>query len=354
MEKKYGMKLFFAEISIGLFALVIIITACERSGAFDFHLRHHSGKHRWGEFYELAADNGIDALVIGNSKAFSGVDCELLSERLGQGFFAIGHGSGTAATAYWSVHHALNYVSPSTILLETRCFGYSWKMHKYEAAIQSKIDLGFRKKDLSTIKATLDLHGPTSLPSAVFPNVLGYPERLERDPIDTIMNIGKWGEATEEWGTQRGFHNNFTEGIDDELLARYKAGESGRDYGSALPSAEDIEYMDRLLSLCRKKGIQLFFFETPYYQADQKNLFERQSKLTAFFADRNQDWMTFWQDKELTTNPAFYHNMLYNQHLTQDGSKVFTQKLATLIEDKKLFTNRLQLTSQKSFLKRNN
>jgi len=334
------MKLFLAEVSIGFFAVLIIITACERSGAFDFHLRHHSGKHRWDEFYEYAAGNGIDALFVGNSQVLHGVDCELLSERLSQEFFVIGHGYGTAATAYWAVHHALNYASPSIILLEAKSLGMSSNILKHRTAIQSEIDLGFRKRDLSSIKAALDLHGLTSLPSAVFNSALRYPERLESNSLDIIMNIGKWGKAPQERVTKRGFLNTYAEGIDHELLARYEAGESGRDYGNAVPNIEDLEYMNRLLSLCRKKGIRLFVFETPYYQADQKNLIERQSKLTAIFSDLNQDWITFWQDKELTTNPAFYENKLYNQHLTQDGSKVFTQKLATVIEDKQLFPNR--------------
>ena len=218
--------------------------------------------------------------------------------------------------------------------------GMSSEMLKRDTAIQSEIDLGFRKKDLSSIKAALDLHGPTSLLSVVFNSVLRYPERLERDPIGTIKNIGKWGTAYQKWKTKQGFYNNYTECIDDELLARYEAMDSGRDYGNPLPNIEDLEYMNCLLSLCRKKGIRLFVFETPYHEADQKNLIVRQSTLNAFFTEHSLEWNTFWQDEELTTNPVFYQNNLYNQHSTQDGSKVFTQKLATVIEDKQLFSNR--------------
>ena len=216
----------------------------------------------------------------------------------------------------------------------------SSEMLKRDTAINSEIDLGFRKKDLSSIKAALDLHGPTSLLSVVFNSVLRYPERLERDPIGTIKNIDKWGTAYQKWKTKQGFYNNYTECIDDELLARYEAMDSGRDYGNALPNIEDLEYMNCLLSLCRKKGFRLFVFETPYHEADQKNLIVRQSTLNAFFTEHSLEWNTFWQDEELTTNPVFYQNNLYNQHSTQDGSKVFTQKLATVIEDRQLFSNK--------------
>ena len=149
----------------------------------------------------------------------------------------------------------------------------------------------------------------------------------------------KWRETIESKKTKRGSYNNYTESIDDPLLARYDSGETGRDYMDALPSKQDIEYMERLILLCERKGIRLFFFETPYFHADQKNLEDRQTKLQSFFNSQGQDWKTFWQNQKLISNPDFYQNSLHNQHLTGKGAQAFTLQLVKVLKDRQLFSN---------------
>lgn len=339
MEEKNSFKLFLIEASAGFLAFLIILFAVERSGAFDFHLREHSGKHRWGEFYETAGNIKIDAFIVGNSQALAAVDCDLLNTRLNKTFFAIGHDGAGISSLYWSLHHALNYVNPSTIFLETKCFGYSAGLYEFKLAISSRRDLGFRNIDLSVLKGTAELHGLTSIPFTLFGSGLSYPEVLETDPILTIKSLEKWGSLPPKWNTKLGFQNKYKEGIDDTLLARYDAGEAGRDYANALPNSHDTEYMDRLISLCKQRGIEILFFETPYFQADQKNLEKRQNALRAFFDSRGLDWTTFWRNEDLISNPKFYENRVYNQHLTISGAKAFTLQLAKLITDKRVFSS---------------
>lgn len=339
MEEKHSFKLFLIEASVGFLAFLIILAAIERSGAFDFHFREHAGKHRWIEFYESASKNEINALIVGNSQSLAAVDCELLSTHLNKNFFSIGHDAATISSLYWSVRHALNYTSPSAICLETKCFGFFNGLYEFERAIQSRKDLGFRKTDLSVLEATVELHGIYSIPFTLFGSSLSSPEILETDPILTIKSMEKWSKPIQSKKTKLGFCNNFTESIDDTLLARYKTDETGRDYIEALPTKEDIEYMERLILLCERKGIRLLFFETPYFQSDQKNLEDRQNKLQSFFNIQGQDWKTFWQNQNLISNPDFYQNSLYNQHLTVKGAQAFTLQLAKVLKDTQFFSD---------------
>jgi len=339
MEEERSLKLFLVEASVGLLAFLIILFAVERSGAFDFHLREHTGKHRWSEFYETARIEKIDALIVGNSQSLAAVDCELLSTQLDRNFFAIGHDLATISNVYWSVRHALNYANPSTICVETKCFGFAAGLYEFKHAIESRKDLGFRKIDYSVLQATAELHGLSSIPFTLFGSSLSYPEMIETDPILTIKSIEKWGEPPTSSNTKLGFYNKYKESIDEKLLARYDSGESGRDYVDALPNSHDIEYMNRLVFLCKKRGITLLFFETPYFQADQKNLENRQNTLRSFFYSQGLDWTTFWRSEDLTSNPTFYQNSLYNQHLTGEGAKAFTLRLAKLIKEKQLFAS---------------
>ncbi|MBV33644.1 MAG: hypothetical protein CMK36_09460 [Porticoccaceae bacterium] len=339
MEEKHSFRLYLIEASAGFLAFLIILAAIERSGAFDFHFREHAGKHRWIEFYETALKDEIDALIVGNSQSLAAVDCELLSTHLNKNFFAIGHDAAKISSLYWSVRHALNYTSPSVICLETKCFGFFNGLYEFERAIQSRRDLGFRKTDPSVLEATVELHGIYSIPFTLFGSSLSFPEILETDPILTIKSIEKWRKSIQSKKTKLGSYNNYKESIDDALLARYKSGESGRDYIDALPSKQDIEDMERLILLCERKGIRLFFFETPYFQADQKNIENRQTKLQSFFNSQGQDWKTFWQNQKLISNPDFYQNSLYNQHLTGKGAQAFTLQLAKVLKDRQLFSD---------------
>lgn len=339
MEEKHSFRLFLIEASAGFLAFLIILAAVERSGAFDFHFREHTGKHRWIEFYETALDDEIDVLIVGNSQSLTAVDCELLSTRLNKNFFAIGHDGATISSLYWSVRHALNYTSPSAICLETKCFGFAAGLYQFKLAIESRKDLGFRKADLSVLEATEELHGISSIPFTLFGSSLSFPEILEMDPIRTIKSMEKWSKPIQSKKTKLGFYNHYTEGIGDELMARYESGETGRDYKDALPLEQDIEYMERLILLCERKGISLLFFETPYFQADQKSLKNRQSKLRSFFDSKEQDWTTFWQNQNLISNPDFYQNSLYNQHLTGKGAHAFTLQFAKLLTDRQFFSD---------------
>ena len=335
MEKKnIHFQTFIAELLVGLVAVILFLLVCDRTGAFSLKRDDYAERHRWQEFYELGQGSRIDALVLGNSHGLSSLNCETLSENIGLNFFALGHEGAKISGLYWTLHHALNYVSPELVCLETKSLGFDEGFYKLRLSKHNRRDLGFRSIDASTILGTIDQHGLFSIPFTLFGDVFRYPETIEDDPYATLLRLTDWRKNPDEWKTRLGIHNVYKQGLHGDLLERFLAGNHGRDFQSTVPNEEDLRYLDKLIALCRGASIELFFYESPYFVHNQLNLDARHSHLSEVFHDRGVPWVNFSADTYLAGDPDFFHNSRYNQHMTVAGAEALTEKLSEILGSK--------------------
>lgn len=333
-KKNIHFQTFIAELLVGLVAVILFLLVCDRTGAFSLKRDDFAERHRWQEFYELGQGSRIDALVLGNSHGLSSLNCETLSENMGLNFFALGHEGAKISGLYWTLHHALNYVSPELVCLETKSLGFDEGFYKLRLSIHNRRDLGFRSKDASTILGAIDQHGFLSIPFTLFGDVFRYPETIEDDPYATLLRLNDWRKEPEEWKTRLGIHNIYKQGLHGELLEGFRAGNYGRDFQSTVPNDEDLRYLDKLIALCRGANIELLFYESPYFVHNQLNLDARHSHLFKVFHERGVPWVNFSSDTDLTGNPNFFHNSRYNQHMTVAGAEALTEKLTEILASK--------------------
>lgn len=219
-------------------------------------------------FYE-EPEGTIDVLLMGSSHMLNAVSPLQLWEERGIVSNNLAQNGQVLPVTCYALQEALRYQKPDLVVLDV------YKVVQ-DTLIDSKASLHYTLDNMSfglpKLRAVFDLLEPE--------------DRAEY-LLDIILYHTRWKELTEEDfqkpdTTEKGAQALFT------TAAPYEGWSVLPESETAPPAQVEIEYLERIVELCRREGVELLLVAVPFTTPEDDDL-KRQAAVNAM-ADIARDW----------------------------------------------------------------
>lgn len=264
-------------------------------------------------FYSLDR-NSLDVIVLGSSHAYYGFQPNVLWNEQGITSYVMGSPEQSVASSYFLLKEVLNYQKPKVVLLESYYFSID-VLYSSEARIRQAFDgmrMGKVKKEMLE----------TFLKELPFKEKMSY-------YMPFLMYHSRWDSLKET----------------DFYSSRYLKGSkpSGKtlpckDWGmdiSERPIPEvNLEYLDKIIELCRKENMELVLFATPFVLNKEKVYARRQGvnlALERYLQEKEIPFLFYQKTGEAKINYA--EDFKDATHLNAKGQKKITHAVGQYLEE---------------------
>ncbi len=232
------------EITAFILALIVLLGATSYLGYRYMPDRRDYGA-TWNMFLE-ERENSIDLMFVGSSMAYCDIVPARIYENTGHTTYVLSAPYMMPDTAYYYIKEALCTQSPEVIMLEATSFFFTITEADYY-----KVNIGYMPYSLNRLEATLYAAPNSEKLGLLFP-LFNYHERWEDYTLkehfeprsDAVSDIMAGYTYLEKAETQE-------KRFEREFLCTEEEYE------------DNIEYMQKIIELCRDKGIELEFFIVP-------------------------------------------------------------------------------------------
>ena len=294
----------------------------------------------YSDFYDLKK-NTVDVLFLGSSHAASSFNPQVIYDSYGITSYNLGCEQQSIFMSYYWLKEALKYQSPSLVVLETYTFfkytdAYVYnRMNCSEAALRKTLDC--MKLSPLKIRAALEVEriDPSQSALSYILTNIRYHNRW--------MNLGEndyTGSSMAAHGGIKGysFRTGTDPGAEDVVFSDSDAAEAE---GKAMAWIAE-EYLDRIVRLCREKGIRLVFVKIPSGESAGRY------RTTREYADQNGiDYYDFNEEK-------LYHELAYSaerdrySHPNWSGAEKISLYIGRLLREKYAVAPREDSSYEKS------
>lgn len=308
---------------------------CDQKGYFTPDNSNNHTLRKWDSFYELSKQHNVDVLLVGNSHLYTGVNPKNLSAALGCNAFILASPGTNAADHYYALEEAVKISTPKLVVIET----YGLKsIHQYEL---TKGGLSDQFKSFSARRNLLSKL--SSMPSLFAVNNYAYAWSNTIRNHDFIFTnheqIKKNTKAKQETSKKLylGRYVRWQTGIEDSTMQKYELNGASVDGLNYETNATLDHYVQKIITLCRKKNIRLKFLTLPMFEKHVTNYASWKDKLKASLGDFSDE--KHWLDLQVTedysgfTKDHFENTTSANQHMTYSGSLLATCKLVGFINE---------------------
>lgn len=268
------------------------------------------GLKTWDEFYELE-NNTADILCYGSSHNMCTVNHGLLWKNHGFTSASAGGIGLSLRTTYYFIKETLNYQSPKVILLE---MVYSvWESEEY-TSYEEVMALNQSEDRAALVK---ELYGDDE-------NYMDYLLRLP------IYHTRYWETSKKDF-TGFGMYSLGYYGT----WNLYSNGTPNDFSETAVPvpiDEEKKEWLDRIVELCRKEGIELVFYLAPYNAAVTQDEWNKLDWVEQYAAQLGIPMINFNKlNKEIGLD--FTADYADNHHLNVYGGEKVTEYLGNYLAE---------------------
>lgn len=293
---------------------------------------NHTGK-RWYYLYKYAKQkkNAIDVLVLGNSHAYTGLLPEVLSKELGRRCFILASQGNRITDSYYMLEEALTVCKPKLLVIET------YTIRNYRQRQLSGIDLSCqfqsfenRRNTWLKLKSTPFLFSVDNAPYA-WSQTLRNHSYLFDNPSLVSYNWKHPVPPAYRDKEYLGRFVRFTTGLEEPTLERYRR-EGPPEDGAAMTVGADAERsVQKILALCRKKGIKVMFLTIPMYHGHIAHPEALHANLAPVIG--NYPWLDLQAPvyNDFFTPDCFENTYNANQHQTSTGAYKTSLLLARFI-----------------------
>jgi hypothetical protein len=321
---------FISVLLIGLFY-------SDYKGYFNPNQANNHTLKKWDWFYKFTKKNNVDILLLGNSHLYSGINPKNLSATLGANSFIIATQSTNISDTYFGLKEALRSCEPKLVIIET--FGIN-NFNPYDLKEGSLTDqfksFSARRNIIDKADATPLLFSPENYPYA-WSNTIRNHDFIftNKQQLEKNKKLIDGKKKKEKDKLYLGRFVRFTKGLQDSVLNIYKESGAPIDGTDYKYSKYAEKYVNKIVSLCEKKDIEIMFLTIPMYSKHVANYAPWKKELNKLLKPFNKKWLDF-QEKEFDASfPTICFENTYssNQHLTLQGSLIATYKLADFIRD---------------------
>jgi hypothetical protein len=314
-----------------------LIFYIDYKGYFNPNKSNDHTLKKWNSFYELTDKNTeIDVMLFGNSHLYTGINPKNLSLALGANAFLFAAPGTSVSDSYFGIKEALKKSKPKLIILET--YGIN-EFNNYEfkdGALSDQFGSFSARKDFTTkLISTPYLFAVDNYLYAWSTTIRNHDylfnNQKQLEENKTLIN--KRVRRHKKKKLYLGRFVRFTTGIEDSILNRYDslgAPVNGKDYSY---SKYAVNYVDKIVELCKKENIELMFLTLPMYEEHISNYEVWRKKLSEILKKYPNKWLNMQKRPGYNGFDAFAFENTYkeNQHMTYKGSLLATYKLVDFI-----------------------
>lgn len=222
------------------FLIILIIVLIGISNVFE----RKNSKNMYKMFYTNA--DKIDVLFCGPSVVLYGVYPVDLWYNYGIASYNVANESERLATTYWVIKNSLDYCKPQLVVVDMTAL--NWGTEKTDRTLKDHNYLDSVPISFNKIRTVMDLFPKEKRAEYLWNFVLYHSRWLE-------FGLQENDEINYQMGAQMriGVQYNNQPQIGDRLESR-----------SITDSDSKVEYMDKIVSLCKEENISLLFTFMPY------------------------------------------------------------------------------------------
>lgn len=281
----------------------------------------------------------LDILVSGSCHSYTSVNPIHLFNKFGITSYDIGQGSETIAGSYLQLVDYLEVTNPKVVLVET------WGINAKDTYIDSESILG------SLLASSIDNNYPSIEKASLVQDFesLGiiddffYLTRYKGRLIDGTITEADFTESYEHLKEINTYGNNKSEEWETETRMNNKGykcvwgtleegteiiTESVEDNETLEVDAVQLKYIDKIIDLCKEKGVEVIFYRAPY-QCTKSEL-KRFNALKQYLEDKGETFIDL--EKEIDFDYRNDFSDIY--HLNVEGAKKSTELLANSVKEK--------------------
>lgn len=293
---------------------------------------------RWNEFY-AAEKNTIDTLYLGSSHSYCTFDPLIVDEILGTNGYQLGMPLQHMDTTYFTLLEALNYQTPKTVVLEVY-----WDMLDDEFELTQAGYLFQVIKNPELEDRYIDEVFPLSEKLKYNINVFRYQgdyfayrntklKEYAEEKAGVYTPTAEKQQGTEKYRS-KGYtycdYNMLESEFDEKNQFKGFDGEQWQINNT------QKKYMNKIVSECRQRGIELIFVTAPIANVSMdyiKNYDSLHNKLQSIADEMGVDYLDFNivnRDEKLLTNENFRDDA----HLNHSGVEIVDRYFAQWYKDR--------------------
>lgn len=265
-------------------------------------------------FYEIEKDT-LDVLFLGSSHLYYGVQPNELWKNQGIASYALGSPEQTAATAYFLLKEAFRYQQPRVVAMESY---YLWYNGLYDS--EARLRQAFDGMRLGPVKQEMI---ETMIPDVGVKTKLSY-------YIPFLKYHSRWS-SLESYDFQT---KPYLKGarLDYTVKELENPGLPGEAAG--IPDIS-LEYLDKIIDLCREHDAQFVMFAIPFgIEKDQERYDRRQGlnlTLEQVLEEKGIPFLFYQQDQENLID--FSTDFRDKTHLNTAGAEKLSAHLGAWLSD---------------------
>lgn len=322
-----------------LLIVIIFFTAIQyidTKGYFNPDERNNHTKKKWDSFYDFTDKKNVDILLLGNSHLYSGINPKNLSLALGCNAFILASPGTNIADTYFGLKEALKRTYPKIVVIETYGINNFNPYKLKEGSLSDQFKSFYARKDFITKLASLPYLFNSDNYFYAWSNTLRNHDFIFNDTTQLSLNKKLIKEKKKKnKKLYLGRFVRFQTGIEQEVINKYDslgAPVKGIEYTY---SKYAKKYVDEIVKLCEKKGIELIFLTLPMYEKHISNYDKWESKLSEIINKSTNKWIDMQKEPYYSGFDTFAFENTYssNQHMTYIGSLMASYKLVDYIRD---------------------
>lgn len=295
--------------------------------------------------HEMYNQENIDTLFLGSSHVFSSTDPRILEEMWGEDVFLASSSVQKPDVSYYLLKEATKHYDLDRVFLDMYYFQFreedsaerNNELLKYIYAVSDYMNPSFDK-----ISFILDAVPRENWLRAFLPAIRYSDKLFDLEYIDTVVKAKK-SDNYRNYSVGNSYKGFFGISTTEETANddRYWL-QLADDLGYELVCEENIKaysrkYLDKIISLCKEKNIELVLYCVPmtdYHLAVLGN-YDQYTNYVKELAKDND--IEFYDFNMLSPEYASFDDRMFGDthHTNYDGAEYFTQKLGELINRKK-------------------
>lgn len=308
-------------IKISILLLIYLLIFYPLHGLFD---RHYQGDYDLCEKQEWVLslrNRSFEDGFIGSSRAFNMLDMDILSDSLGRKCLNLATSGSNFSENLLLLHlFCENGNSLDRLFVQVDVYGLDSK-NSYSYPFHDYIYLPYMRDSLVDNIYQRELPAYKFLIWKYIPFVK-YMEFNDRYSLYKFLR-GGYNCTESEFDQSLGSEIHDDGGFDENENAR-------KEFGIA---ENDLKSLKDLLSYCKKKGIEVVFYQAPewdFYVETHKNREEVMENYKVLVEKDGLDFLTFEKDTSITRNRRFFKDYT---HLNKSGVEEFSLHLARRIRE---------------------
>ncbi|MCC8139775.1 MAG: hypothetical protein LIO67_05680 [Lachnospiraceae bacterium] len=250
--QKYGKRLLAGLISLCLLVLLLTrLTDLVERKASDY---------KYQAFFEEEED--FDVLFTGTSHVVDGIFPMELWKDYGITSYNFGGNSNAIATSYWAIELALEYTSPSLVVIDCLRLSSDEKTAANYSNVHVSLDaFPFSLKKVEAVKDLLD---DGVMDAAIEEGTVTETE--ERSPLGLLLDFSvyhsRWSELSEDdfepdVGVEKGAESRIRVSEPNEIISVSKDEKMEEDTVA-------VQYLEKMITDCQERGIEVLLVYLPF------------------------------------------------------------------------------------------